>query len=261
MRSMKLMLALTLVPALLAAQQNLPQQSPVDRLREVLPADVADQVAGTVNDAIARGLPGQAIAERALEAIAKGRSGAEVSAAARAFAADLSGGRDALQRGGRRPDASEMEAAATAMSLGVDGSAISALASSAPSGRSLAVPLAVIGALVDRGLPSDGALKAVQDRLAARAGNEELVEMPGEARRLLGEGQRPADVGRALGEARAAAGAPMGPPAGVVPVPAGPPAAVPANPGQPAQRPQPAGQPPAGQQPTGQPQQPPAGRP
>ena len=204
MRTLKLLSGLVLLPVLLAAQQ-----SPIDRLRTVLPAKVADKVIAIVTDATNRGLPGQAIADRALEAIAKGRSGDEVSAAAQTLAADLAGAHDALQHAGRNPDVSEIEAAATAKELGVDSAAISALASSAPSGRSLAVPLAVIGALVNRGLPSDDALQAVLARLTARASDAELVEMPGEAGRLIAAGYKPSDVGRAL----SAAGRPSGLPA------------------------------------------------
>ncbi len=212
MRTLKLLAGLALLPALLTAQQ-----SPIDRLRAVLPADVADKVIAIVTDATSRGLPGQAIADRALEAIAKGRSGDQVPAAAQAFAADLAVAHDALQHAGRNPDVSEIEAAAAAKELGVDGAAISTLASSAPSGRSLAVPLAVIGALVNRGLPSDGALQAVLDRLTARAGDADLVEMPGQAGLLIAQGYKPSDVGRALS--------------------AGRPSSVPANGGRPGARP------------------------
>jgi len=216
MRTLKLLSWLALLPALVAAQQ-----SPTDRLRAVLPPDVADQVIATVTDATSRGLPGRAIAERALEGIAKGRSGAEVRSAALALAADLAAAHDALVQAGRTPDASEIESGATAMELGVDGATVSALASAAPSGRSLAVPLAVIGALVNRGLPSDDAVQAVLDRLTTRAASSDadLVEMPGEAGLLIARGYRPSDVGRALS--------------------AGRPAGVPANPGRPGDRPQP----------------------
>lgn len=212
MRTLKLLSGLALLPALLAAQQ-----SPVDRLRAVLPSDVADKVIAIVTEATSRGLPGQAIADRALEAIAKGRSGPEVSAAAQALAADLAGAHDALVHAGRTPDPSEIEAGASAKELGVDGATISALASSAPSGRSLAVPLAVISELVNRGLPSDGALQAVADRLKAHAADADLVEMPGEAGQLIAQGYKPSDVGRALGTAR--------------------PAGLPANGGRPGSRP------------------------
>jgi hypothetical protein len=198
MRTLKVITGLALLPLTLAAQQNWS-----DRLA-ALPDNVRDQVVQIVTDATSRGLPGQAIADRALETVAKSRSGAEAVAAAQALAADLSSGRDALTAAGRTPDASEIEAAATAKELGVDGATISDLASSAPSGRSLAVPLAVIGALVKRGLPSDDALAAVQERLSNRATDAELASMPGDAGRLIAEGYRPSDVGRALGAGRPA---------------------------------------------------------
>lgn len=199
MRTVKLVTGLALLPLLLAAQQ-----SPVDRLQAVLPADVANEVMGIVTDATNHGLPGDAIAERALETVAKARSGADAVAAAQALAADLAAAHDAIVGAGRTPDASEIEAGATAMELGVDGATVSALVSAAPSGRSLAVPLAVLGALVNRGLPSDDALQAVSDRLTARSSDAQLVEMPGEAGLLIAQGYKPSDVGPALGVGRPA---------------------------------------------------------
>jgi hypothetical protein len=121
------------------------------------------------------------------------------------------------------------------MKAGVDGKEISALASSTPSGRSLAVPIAVITALMNRGLPSDAALQAVHDRLTAKAADRELLDMPGAAGRMIAEGNRPADVGRALGAGQAASGqAGNGPPASH---PTGPPSSVPSNNGKATGRP------------------------
>ena len=74
----------------------------------------------------------------------------------------------------------EVEAGAEALRQGVDGAAVSELAKEAPSGRSLAVPLYVIGGLVDRGLPSDDALARVLERLTARASDAEIQRLPGE---------------------------------------------------------------------------------
>lgn len=203
MRTVKLLSALVLLPALLAAQQEA-----VDQLRAVLPAAVAEKVIAIVTDATSRGLPSEAIANRALEATAKGQSGAEALAAAQAVAANLASARDALQSAGHVPGVSEIEAGATAKELGVDGHTISALASAAPSGRSLAVPLAVIGALVKRGLPADAALQSVLDRLQAHASDADLAAMPGEAGRLIAEGYKPSDVGRSLSSAGRPSGVP-----------------------------------------------------
>jgi hypothetical protein len=77
--------------------------------------------------------------------------------------------RDVLSRArGTRPLHDEVEAGAEALRMGVDGARVGELAQSAPSGRSLVVPLYVIGSLVERGLPSDHALERVRERLKAR---------------------------------------------------------------------------------------------
>jgi len=111
--------------------------------------------------------------------------------------------------------------------MGVDGAAVSALAQSAPSGRSLAVPLFVIGSLVDRGLPSDEALRRVLERLQARAADADLERLP---EQVTTRG-RPAGVGGGR-----PAGVGGGPPAGVgggrPTGVGGPPAGVPGNPGR-----------------------------
>lgn len=167
-----------MLPLWIAMPAALVAQDPVSRLQDVLPSAVAAQVMATVEDAVARGLPGRAIAERALEGAAKGRSGDEVVAAARQLVEGLATARGALESGGWTPDANEIAAAATAMQLGVDGQAVSVLAASALSGQSLAVPLAVLGMLTDRGLPSDQALARVRERLEMRAGDVELAALP-----------------------------------------------------------------------------------
>ncbi|MBI4499525.1 MAG: hypothetical protein HY700_00020 [Gemmatimonadetes bacterium] len=216
---LKLCGIMLLLPAVMSAQQDA-----VTRLRAVLPSDVSDQVIAIVQEASASGLPGEAVANRALEAQAKGKNGAAVAVAARALQSDLAASRDELSAGGRTPDSVEIEAGAAAHALGVDGKTISALASAAPSGRSLTVPLAVLGALVDRGLPAADALAAVRERLADRASNNDLADMPGEAGRMIAAGEKPPQVGRALG-----ASAASGPSAAAWSHPGGPPETVPSN--------------------------------
>jgi len=116
----------------------------------------------------------------------------------------------------------------------VDGAQVSALAKSAPSGRSLAVPLFVIGSMMDRGLPADAALARVEAKLKARASDRDLEKMPSElpAQANTAHGNEPAETGRALADTKrpgSAAGAGQsGNSAG------GPPANVPANGGKPA---------------------------
>jgi hypothetical protein len=218
MKTLNLATILALFPVVLAGQERA-----VDRLREVLPASVAEQVIAIVQEAQSHGLPGDFVADRALEAKAKGRSESEIATAASAMAGQLSAAQDALKNGGRSPNASEIKAAATAQAQGVDGKTISALASSAPSGRSLAVPLAVLGALVSRGLPSDAALKTVQARLAAKASNAELADLPGSAGRdnaaehggSSGDNGSHGQASGHVGDGSGSGGSSNGPPEGV----------------------------------------------
>jgi hypothetical protein len=201
MRLLKMLItagALAFIPASVMGQAD-----PVQHLQAVLPADVAAQVIPIVQDAISHGLPGEAVANVALQGVAMGRGGSEVRAAAESMVADLRAAHDAIAAGGRDPTSQETQAGAMAMQQGVDGSTVSALASSAPHDRSLTVPLAVLGELVSRGLPSDNALQAVQERLQTKSSDQALAGLPDAAGQMLGEGMKPTEIGTALGTARA----------------------------------------------------------
>ncbi len=151
-----------------------------------------------IETARARELPTQAVANLALEGVAKGRSAEEVLAAVELLVGEMGRAQDALQAAGRAPGEGEIEAATAAMRMGVDGEAISELARSQPSGRTLAVPLLVMGGLAERGLPSDQALAAVRDRLTAGAGDAGLLRDFPQVGRDLGQGMRPEQRGPGL---------------------------------------------------------------
>ncbi len=196
-------LAAPLDPALLTAQAA----SPADAITRALPADVARRILAGIADVRARGLPADLLARRALELSAKGVPPARIETAVADEAADLAAARDALAAGGR-PGATddELDAAGTALGKGVDGHQVSQLARSAPSGRSLAVPLFVISSLVDQGLTSDEALRRVLARLEAKASDGQLAGLasaPGQADQAgkltgldMAETRRPAEAGR-----------------------------------------------------------------
>jgi hypothetical protein len=194
-----------------------PAHDPSDRLRQVLPADVAAKVLATIAEARSRDLPAAALEQRALKFAAKGVDPKLISKSIDEQEDRMEKAKDALDdRPGRKVADDEIEAGAEAMRQGVNGSEVSELAKSAPSGRSLAVPLFVIGSLVDRGLPSDQALARVLARLQARASDRELETIPeglgaSHGNRPASAG-RPANPGKALGTAAHPAG---GPPAGV----------------------------------------------
>lgn len=232
MRLLTSLTAIILLAAPLAAQT--PAHDPSARLREVLPADVADRVLARIADARAHELPADALEQRALKFAAKGVAPAAIERSVAEQADRMAAARAALQNArGEKPGSDEVEAGAEAIRQGIDGASVSALARSAPSGRSLAVPLYVLANLSARGLPADEALARVQERLAARATDAELEELPAQAA-AAAQGNRPATVGRDLAATRGKGGsaAAGGPPAGV---PAnGGAAARPTAPGRPA---------------------------
>lgn len=196
MKRIALYLALAAaLPAQLAGQVD-----PVERLHEVLPGEMAAQVMQRVQAAQARGLPTQAMANLALEGMAKGRSAEEVLGALEGLMSDMGRAQVALQSRNRNRHRVEgdVEAATAAMRMGVDGEAVAALAQSHSSGRSMAVPLLVMAGLRARGLTSDEALTAVRERLAAGAGDAELLsDFPGVAQGLTA-GMGPRHRGPAL---------------------------------------------------------------
>lgn len=213
--------ALSLMLALSSAAAQTPANDPSQRLREVLPADVADRVLAKIADARARGLPAAALEQRALKFAARGVKPADIERSVADQSQRMDRAKQSIEQArGRAPSGDEVDAGAEAMRMGVDGAKISELAKSAPSGRSLAVPLLVVGSLVDRGLPSDEALKRVLDRMQARAADAELERMPGEVTR-----GKPAVTGRDLADTKRPDAAGGGRPA------AGPPADVSGNAG------------------------------
>lgn len=223
----------TAVPV--AAQPGQPSQAydPSPRLREVLPADVAERVLARIAAARSRGLPAQALERTALKGAARSVAPAEIERAVAAQEQRLDRSKAALSRvPGRPASGDEIEAGADALRQGVDGASVSELAKSAPSGRSLAVPLHVLGSLVARGLPSDQALAAVAERLQARAEDAQIAQL-GEELGARGTG-KPSVTGPELAGSKRPGTA------------GGPPAGVPANGGartSPAPRPKPAGRP------------------
>jgi hypothetical protein len=232
MRFMTIRTLCAMAALLAGATVGRAQATPADpsvRLKEVLPADVANHVLAVIAKARAHGLSGDALENRALKFAAKGVAPASIERSVTEQEERMERVRDTLQGArGRKPTDDEIDAGAEAMRKGVDGSKVSALAKSAPSGRSLAVPLYVIGSLVDRGLPSDSALARVEARLQLRASDRDLEsiadDLPSQAN---GRGNRPAETGRELAETKrpgSAGGAGQNGGSG-----GGPPAGVPAN--------------------------------
>jgi len=218
-------LALALVLAAQTSVAQTPARDPSARLKEVLPADVAQRVLAKIAEARAQQLPAEALENRALKFAAKGVDAKNIEISVNEQAARMQIARGALASGrASTPAGDEIEAGAEAIRKGVDGASVTLLAKSAPSGRSLAVPLFVIGSLRDRGLSSADALQRVLAHLKANASDADLESMPGElpASAVAGQANRPANTGRDFGQSHKPASAGR-------PATAGPPPGVPAN--------------------------------
>jgi hypothetical protein len=225
-RLIRLLPAVTVVVALTGgrADAQTPAADPSTKLRQVLPSDVADRVLAKIAAARSRELPAAAIENRALKFAARGIAPRDIEGSVDQQIERMQQTKTAIETGrGGRADGDEIEAGADAMRKGVDGAQVSALAKSAPSGRSLAVPLFVIGSLIDRGIPSDAALTRVQSKLQSRASDRELEDLPN----AEGRGNKPTLTGQDLAATKRPANAGR-------PASAGPPANVPRNGGKPA---------------------------
>ncbi len=146
-----------------------------ERIRAALPADAADRILATIAAARARELPAVALENRALELAAKGVKPGDIETDVNRHAQGLEKARAALARGGRtHPGPDETEAAANAMSKGVDGRAVSDLARMAPADRPIAVPIYVLTTLLANGHNVANALARVRADLVAGVPDDEL---------------------------------------------------------------------------------------
>jgi hypothetical protein len=216
------LLLLAAVLVVRGSSAQIPAKDPSARLREVLPADVAQRVLARIAEARAHQLPAEALENRALKFAAKGVPPKDIERSVNEQSQRMDQAKVALASGRKsKPGGDEIEAGAEAMRKGVDGASVALLAQKAPSGRSLAVPLFVIGSLTDHGLSSKEAVQRVLDRLDGKASDTDLERLPGElpAQAAAGQANRPSETGRAFGQSHrpTTTGRPAtaGPPAGV----------------------------------------------
>jgi hypothetical protein len=198
----RLLIAVTLMFASAASAQT--AKDPSATLRKVLPAKVADHVLATIADARSHSLPAAALEQQALRLARTGAKPADVEKSIDRSADNMKQAKGALEKSGRKPTNDEVVAGSKLIDRGVDGSKVSDFAKTAPSGRSLAVPLYVTGSLMDRGLKSDAALARVHTRLMQKATDRQLTaeanataseKRPATANKEGGQAHRPATAG------------------------------------------------------------------
>ncbi|UCF20395.1 MAG: hypothetical protein JSU87_03035 [Gemmatimonadota bacterium] len=217
-----LVLGLALPSAVLA------QDARLERIRQAFPAEAVSRIEGILAESEAAGVPTGPLYAKALEGVAKGVPADRVVAALNAYAEHL---QNALSLVGAGHGAAAVVAGADALRRGVPVEAVRSLASQYSG--DLAVPLVVMGDLIETGVPADGAYEVVQDALQKQQTPEEMLAIPGAVRQLMREGSGAGEAANAVGRAinrgqfggqiqqgKPGAAPPKGPP---VPPGAGPP--------------------------------------
>lgn len=185
-----------------------------ERLRARLGDEAARRVVEAVERAGERGVPLRPLLSKALEGAAKGVPADRIGAAVSSYAGRLerSIGLVGPERG---PDV--VVAGADALGRGVPSDQVRRVARSSPADRG-AVPLVVLGDLVEAGVPADRAAETVGEAVRQGVSGDALLRMPDRVRRMIRRGVPPAHAAeRARGAAARRgppAGAPGGPPGG-----------------------------------------------
>jgi len=209
-------------PAALVAQGPDTQTRLADR---GLPPELVRRVLDVSQSAAARGLPGDAVADRAIEGWAKRVPPARIVAALEQYAVRLGDARDAVgQAGITSPPPEMIVAAAEALGRGLGPAQVGAVVHAARTPGAVASGLSVATALVAEGLAPDAAVGVVVAAMRGGRSVEQLLDMPSTARAMRAGGMEPGEVGRRMMRG----GGPGGErPGGVGPRPPGMPSGMP----------------------------------
>jgi len=214
-------LALLLPLSLLGMQQ---QGSPIAaRLAGRVPPDVAALVEELGTAASTRGLPVDPLIQKAIEGSAKGVPSERVAAALRLVVAQLGTAAAALQDAGVVSDTLVIAAGGFAVTAGLSGHDITALARTGASVTALTVGLRVAGTLAAMGVPSAENIGLISTKLRSGQPTGDLLLVPAHVQAEIARGVTPAQAAAGL-ERAAAAQARHGPPPGRGTPPPHPPA-------------------------------------
>lgn len=181
MRNAILIFALTLAPAVAAAQAETGAQADAraqaaltarradpPRIPEEFSADTRARLTAMLDIARRKNLPAEPMHDRIAEGQAKGAAESEIVAASSNTLAQLELSQSALVRAGReRPSDAEVSRGAQLLARGASSVQLTALAGREPAERRLDVALEVLLDLTAQGMPVDRALAAVQTAGAA----------------------------------------------------------------------------------------------
>src|SRR2546422_9280384 len=193
------------------------------RLMGRVPPPIASLVEEMATSAPACGLPIDPLIEKAIEGSAKGVAPARVASALRLVAMQLDTAAAALRDGGLVSDTLAIAAGEFAITAGLSGSDITALARTGANAAALTVGLRVAGTLAALGVPPAEDIGLVSVTLRSGEPASSLLLLPASVQSAIAKGVTPAQAAAGLARA-AAAQALHGPPPGRGQPPPHPPA-------------------------------------
>jgi len=181
------------------------------RLAGRVPPQIASLVQELGTAASARGLPIDPLIDKAIEGSAKGVAPERVASAVRLVAMQLDTAATALRDGGLVADTLAIAAGEFAITAGLSGSDIKALARTGANAVALTVGLRVAGTLAALGVPPAEDIGLVSVALRSGEPVSALLSLPANVQSAIAKGATPAQAAAGLARA-AAAQAAHGPP-------------------------------------------------
>jgi hypothetical protein len=192
------------------------QQDVGARLDGRVPPEVQRAVQDIAADAAARGLPTEALLEKAIEGGAKRVPAERLIAAVRALAARLAGAADAVRAGGLvSPKAEVVEGGADGLSAGLTPGQVSKLVRASRDPYDPALVLRVAATLAALGVPAQQTVQLIEGMISDGRTPGDLLGLPGEVQAGVARGDTPAQA--AEGVAHGGGNAPPGRPPDWVP--------------------------------------------
>jgi hypothetical protein len=203
------MIALVALPLALMSMQR--ETGIAQRLAGRVPPQIASLVEQLGSDAAARGLPIDPLIQKAIEGSAKGVPPERVATALRVVVMQLDTAAAALRDGGLVGDTLAIAAGEFAITAGLGGSDITALARTGANATALTVGLRVAGTLAALGVPPAEDIGLVSVTLRSGEPASSLLALPANVQAAIANGVTPAQAAAGLARA-AAAQARRGPP-------------------------------------------------
>ncbi len=207
------MIALLAIPLTVLSMQQGADSAIAQRLAGRVPPQLASLVTDLGTAAAGRGLPVDPLIQKAIEGSAKGVPADRVAAALRLIALHLDTAAAALRDGGLPSDTLAIAAGEFAISAGLSGSDITALARTGANAAALTVGLRVAGTLAALGVPPAEDIGLVSVELRAGEPASDLLLLPANVQAEMAKGATAAQAAAGLARA-AAAQARHGPPPG-----------------------------------------------